>query len=196
MPYIKVTNIDLLTSKRAESNWLYATLQGFNRKAIEVANWVIPVAISNDTGYGIYLASPGDYTFFRRFKTDGKTDWQNYTLDCQVSLNIIYVVGRVSQVFDGFNFRVAINFIDLGGNPQENIEYGFSLLPDGIITNWQPTNVFDLVNEGVYYFDVRLKNQTKTVGKQSIELYLNQDNVNVGGGDESDNPMPGTASSE
>lgn len=197
MPYIKVTNIDLVASKRAESNWLYATLEGFNRKAVEVANWVNPIAINNDTGYGIYLTSSGDYTFFRRLKTDGKTDWQNYTVTCEVSQNIVFVVGRSSQITDGFNFRVSINFIELGGKLQADFEYGFSLLQDGIITNWQALNTFDLINEGIYYFDVRLKNHTTTtVGKQSVELYLNGTDTPITGGEESDNPIPGTSSGE
>lgn len=97
---------------------------------------------------------------------------------------------------DGNNFKISVSVIQLGGNLLTEFEYGISNDENQNPANWQVSNVFDLINEGVYYFDVRKIGTTQTVGKQSIELYLNQDNVNLGGGDESHNPMPGTGSSE
>ena len=97
---------------------------------------------------------------------------------------------------DGFNFRVGVEPILLGNNLLSNIEYGYALNQNDAITNWQASNSFNLINEGVYFFDVRVKGQTTTVGKQSIELYINQGISNIGGGDESDNQTPAMGTSE
>ena len=191
-----ITNIDKI--QQPLSNYLWSFLAGHNRKSNEVDNWTHQIlSIPNTPNFGIYIGDSGDYTVFRKHKIeDTKIAYTNTTVNCQVSPNIVFLVSQVFPVFEGFNFRTAISFIQLGGNPQENGEYGFSLISEGVITNWQDQNTFNLTNEGIYYFDVRLKNQTITVGKQSIELLINQENVNIGGGDESDNPMPGTSSGE
>jgi hypothetical protein len=198
MPYIKVTNIDLDTSKRPESNWLYAILEGYNRKAIEVTNWLKPVPIIDSNKYGIYVQNAGAYTFFRKLKSDGRTYYQNHLVDCQVSQNIVFATGLILPPQDGFNFRVSIQLIEMGNNPLKNFEYGYTLIggAGAEITNWQNINTFDLINEGIYYFDVRIKNTSTTVGKQSIELILNNTYEPITGGEDGDNPMPGTNSGE
>jgi hypothetical protein len=195
MPYIKVINIDKIISQRAESNWLYGVLSGFDRKALEVTNWTIPIAIMSSSGYGVFVESAGDYTVFRKSKADGTTNYLNHTVDCTVSQNIIFTVGLITPPTDGFNFRVAIQLIEIGTTALANFEYGYSLTDTGTVTNWQDANVFDLNDEGVYYFDVRIKLQTTTVGKQSVELALTDSGI-IGGGDESDNPTPDAGTSE
>ena len=194
--YAIVTNIDKIQQPYA--NYLWSFLGGHNRKSIEVSDWTKSIiGIPNSSNFGLLIGDSGDYTVFRKHKTDNtKIAYTNVTINCQVSQNVVFVVSRSSQVFDGFNFRVAINFIELGGNLQSAFEYGIiqegSLFP----IYWQADNTFNIINEGVYSFDVRKIGATTSVGKQSIELYLNQNNTNIGGGDESDNPMPGTFSGE
>ena len=198
--FASITNIDKI--QQPLSNYLWSFLAGHNRKSNDVTNWTHQIlSIPNTSSFGIYIGDSGDYTVFRKHKIeDTKIAYTNITVNCQVSQLIVFVVARSSQIADGFNFRIAINFIELGGNLQTDFEFGFTLVATGIITNWQTLNTFDLTSEGIYFFDVRLKNQTVTIGKQSIQLSLNiifnSTDTPITGGEEGDNPMAGTNSGE
>lgn len=191
MPYLRITNTDVSN----DSAFYYSLLPNYNRKKEEVTEWKDPVPIIDSFGSGIYTPDNGDFTFFRREKSTGKVLKRNCYVTCEISQNVVFVLFQDTAT-DGNNFKISVSVIQLGGNLLTEFEYGISNDENQNPANWQVSNVFDLINEGVYYFDVRKIGTTQTVGKQSIELYLNQDNVNLGGGDESDNPMPGTGSSE
>ena len=197
-PYIKIINTDGLPYDL----FFWAYLDAYNRKATEVHDWTTTAitALPNTSDFGFRVPVAGQYTAFRKRKITGLTDYVNVEVNaCDGTIDnssITYFVDRINTPSDGFNFTIALRALDLGGHVISDFEYGYALNENDVITNWQDLYYFNLMNEGVYFFNMRLKGQTDTAGKQSIELYLNQDNQNYGGGDESDNIMPGTGSSE
>ena len=192
MPYLRISNIDVST----DSAFYYAILPNYNRKANEVTDWKDPTPIINSFGSGIYTPENGDFTFFRRTKTTGQVDFRNCYINCELSSSVVFVVFQVPTPEIGYHFKVQISMTETGGNSVSSFEYGVSQDNSVPIATWGVSNIFNLNDEGTYYFDVRKIGQTATVGKQAIELYINQDIGNFGGGDESDNTMPGTGSSE
>lgn len=191
MPYLRITNIDITQ----QSAWYYALLPNYNRKINEVSTWLDPVPIINSSGFGIYTPQSGDFTFFRRNKNTGQVDYRNAYINCQISDSVVFVVFQ-AVADEGYNFKVQLTITETGGNSIANFEYGISNNDSQPPSNWQVSNVFDLINEGVYYFDIRRVGETTTVGKQSIELTLSTESGIIGGGDESDNPTPNVGSSE
>ena len=196
-PYIKIVNTDGLPYDL----FFWAYLESFNRKATEVHDWTKAtiIGLPNTADYGFRVPVAGQYTAFRKRKINGVTDYVNVDVavcDGSIDGTASFVTDRISTPSDGFNFTVAIRALDLGGHLLSEFEYGYALNANDAITNWQDLYYFNLMNEGVYFFDMRVKGQPATAGKQSVELYISQDNQNFGGGDESDNIMPGTGSSE
>ena len=192
MPYVRITNKDITQ----ESAWYYALLKGYNRKVNEVTDWKDPVFIINSIGgSGIYTQDNGDFTLFRRNKSSGQVDFVNCYVTCEISQNVVFVLFQDTAT-DGNNFKIRVGVIQLGGNLLTDFEYGISNDANQNPANWQVSNIFDLINEGVYYFDVRKIGTTQTVGKQIISLYLNQLDVPTTGGEDGDNPMPGDNSGE
>ena len=192
MPYVRITNKDITQ----ESAWYYALLKGYNRKVNEVTDWKDPVFIINSIGgSGIYTPDNGDFTLFRRNKASGQVDFVNCYVTCEISQNVVFVLFQDTAT-DGNNFKIRVSVIQLGGNSLTDFEYGISNDANQNPANWQVSNIFDLINEGVYYFDVRKIGTTQTVGKQIISLYLNQLDVPTTGGEDGDNPMPGDNSGE
>ena len=195
-PYIKIVNVDGLPY----DSFFWAYLETFNRKPTEVINWTTTqiTALPNTVDFGFRVPVAGLYTAFRKRKINGVTDFVNVeVLACDgiVDSQIIYSLATFAPS-DGFNFRVGVELLQLGEYLLGNFEYGYALNATDVTANWQASNSFDLINEGVYFFDVRVKGQTTTVGKQSIELYINQGISNIGGGDESDNQTPAMGTSE
>jgi hypothetical protein len=190
MPYLRITNIDITQ----ESAWYYALLPNYNRKSSDVTAWIDPVPIINSSGFGIYTDLSGDFTFFRRNKSTGQVDYRNAYINCDISSSVVFVIFKLTAG-DGYNFKVQISITETGGNSIASFEYGISNDENTPPSSWQVSNVFDLINEGVYYFDVRKIGQTTTVGKQSVELALTDSGI-IGGGDESDNPTPLAGTSE
>ena len=197
-PYIKIVNTDGLPYDL----FFWAYLESFNRKAAEVHNWTTTtiIGLPNTADYGFKVPLAGQYTAFRKRKINGVTDYINVEVNaCDGTIDnssITFFTDRITPPSDNFNFTIAIRALDLGGHILSDFEYGFALNENDTITNWQDLYYFNLMNEGVYFFNMRVKGQATAIGKQTVELYINQDIGNFGGGDESDNTMPGTGSSE
>ena len=193
--YAIITNIDKVQQPYA--NYLWALLNGHNRKASEVTDWTQQIiGIPNSTNFGLTIGNSGDFTIFRKHKTDNTpADFANISISCEESVAVVFTTVLLTPL-EGFNFSVSVEIIESGGHPPNTFEYGYALSMSDVITNWQSSNVFNLINEGIYFFDIRIKTSITTVGKQLIELVFSVEEGNFGGGDESDNVMPGTGSSE
>ena len=179
------------------SNYYWSFLSGFNRLAVEVTDWAKPIlSIPNTGSFGLKVQSPGDYTVFRKNKQNGLVDYVNITAnDCSVISTQVLFTTVAGDASTGFNFKRIVTITELAGNQLTQFQYGYTLIETDEITNWQTSPEFNLINEGVYYFDVKVTGKTGTVGKQSVELYL-QDVTNITGAEESDNPIFGNNSSE
>ena len=96
--YAIVTNIDKI--QQPYINYLWSFLSGYNRKSVEVTDWTKSIiSIPNSSNFGLLIGDSGEYTVFRKHKTDSsKIAYTNITIDCQVSQNIVYIVGRLSDI--------------------------------------------------------------------------------------------------
>lgn len=191
MPYLRIENKDVSN----DSAFYYSLLPNYNRKKEDVTEWKDPVPIIDSFGSGIYTPTNGDFTFFRREKSTGKILKRNCYVTCKISQNVVFGLFQDTAT-DGNNFKIRVSVIQLGGNLLTDFEYGISNNENQNPANWQVSNIFNLMDEGVYYFDIRKIGTTQTVGKQNIALYLNQLDVPTTGGEDGDNPMPGDNSGE
>ncbi len=191
--YIEIINEDATPY----SNYYWSFLSGFNRLAVEVTDWSKPVlSIPNTGSFGLKLTGAGDYTVFRKQKQTGSIDFINFTANnCSVISTQVLFTTVAGDANTGFNFKRIVTVTELAGNQLTQFQYGYALIETDEITNWQTSPDFNLINEGVYYFDVKVTGKTGTVGKQAVELYL-QDVTNITGAEESDNPIFGSNTSE